>query len=279
MNIESFESIIPTALHTQYPLTFTDIEFSGEMFAELSKVGFPEKLKNKMLAIELEARYKLIDELLKQSGCLQILEIACGFTTRGLSLCNKNSNIRYVEFDLPQVINLKVELIKKFSEIPNNLKFVSGNALDKNNLNEALKFFDIKKPIAVINQGFMRYLNFEEKEILAKNIYEIISQNNGCWITCDVTPAKFVENQNKNISANYNKDLTEITDRNNVSWRFKNKSDVTIFFEKLGFKLEWHDFIEALDYLSSPKQLEIGKTEIYKYLENAVVVVMRKKIE
>ncbi len=275
MNIKSFESIIPTALHTQYPLTFTDIPFSKEMFNELSKVGFPESLKNNTLAIELEARYKLIDELLKKSGCTQILELACGYTTRGLTWCLSNPNIKYVEFDLPKVIKNKVELIKNFSSIPSNLKFVSGNALSKSYLAKAISNFDISKPIAVINQGLMRYLSFEEKEILAKNIYEIISQNNGSWITCDVTPAKFIETQNKNISADYNKNLTEITDRNNTSWRFKDKNHVNEFFGKIGFNLEWHDFIETLNDLSSPKQLGISKNDASKYLKNAVVVVMR----
>lgn len=275
MDTKSFESIIPTALHTQYPLTFTDIPFSKEMFNELCKVGFPENLKKDTLAIELEARYKLIDKLLKQSGCTQILELACGYTTRGLTWCNENKNIKYVEFDLPQVIDEKIELIKNFSNIPSNLNFVSGNALDENDLKRALLYFDVTKPIAVINQGLMRYLSFDEKEILGKNIHNIISQNNGCWITCDVTPAKFIETQNKNISSDYNKNLTGITDRNNVSWRFKDRDNVNNFFGRIGFNLEWHDFMEMLDYLSSPKQLGLSKKQASKYLENAVVVVMR----
>lgn len=276
MDTKSFESIIPTALHTQYPLTFTDISFSKEMFNELCKVGFPENLKNKTLAIELEARYKLIDTLLKENGCTQIFELACGYTTRGLSWCVENSNIKYVEFDLPQVIDNKIKLVKNFIKVPTNLKFVSGNALNKNDLNKALKHFDTTKPIAVINQGLMRYLSFEEKEILAQNIYHIISLNNGCWITCDVTPAKFIETQNKNIAADYNKNLTEITDRNNISWRFKDREHVNDFASKIGFDVEWHNFKEVINELSSLQNLGISKEDSIKYLENGVVVVMRK---
>ena len=275
MDTKSFESIIPTALHTQYPLTFTDIPFSKGMFNELCKAGFPENFKNDTLAIELEARYKLIDKLLEQSGCTQILELACGYTTRGLAWCTKNQNIKYVEFDLPQIINTKIRLIKNFSEIPSNLKFVSGNALCQEDINSAIANFDISKPIAVINQGLMRYLNFDEKEILAKNIYEVIKRNNGCRITCDVTPAKFIQTQNKNISANYNKNLTAITDRNNASWRFKNREHVNDFATKIGFNVEWHDFMEVLNELSSSKNLGISKVDAAKYLENPVVV-MRK---
>ena len=46
INNADYESIIPTALHTAYPLIFTDIPYSKEIFNELSKNGFDEKLKN-----------------------------------------------------------------------------------------------------------------------------------------------------------------------------------------------------------------------------------------
>ena len=51
-NIKSnFESIIPTALHTVYPLIYTDIPYVKEIFDELCKKGFPEELKNDKLVI------------------------------------------------------------------------------------------------------------------------------------------------------------------------------------------------------------------------------------
>ena len=197
---DDFASIIPTALHTLYPLVFTDIPYSKDMLNALEKLhGFPENLKNKNLAIELEARYKLTDKLLMDSKINQVVELACGYTTRGLSLCEKNSEMQYVEVDLPYVIETKTKLINTFTKIPDNLKLCSGNALDFDRLNKICKSFKDKKPIAIINQGLMRYLNFDEKRQLAENIFKIISKNNGVWITCDVTPAKWIVNQDKNM--------------------------------------------------------------------------------
>ena len=184
-----YESIIPTALHTAYPLIFTDIPHSKDMFDALSSLGFPENLKNEKLSVELEARYKLISQLLEQSQITQVLELACGYTCRGLNSCLENSDTKYVEFDLPQIINTKIALLNRFCKTPSNLKFVSGNALDFDDLKSACRCFDKRKPIAVINQGFMRYLSFEEKRKLAQNIYKIIAKNGGIWITSDVTPA------------------------------------------------------------------------------------------
>lgn len=104
VNDSDFGSIIPTALHTAYPLIFTDIPYSQEIFDKLSENGFAENLKNEKLAFELEARYKLIDKFVKESGIKQILEIASGFTASGLNICKNDSNVKYIEFDLPKVI-------------------------------------------------------------------------------------------------------------------------------------------------------------------------------
>jgi len=164
-NTKSFESIIPTALYTAYPLIFTDIPFAKEMYNLLNEKGFPQELKKVILAPSLEARYKLIDKLCDACGSLQILELASGFTTRGLTRCLDNKNITYVELDLPSVIKNKQKMIKTYSRIPKNLHFVKGNALNKQDLNKCLKYFDITKPITVLNQGLMRYLNFDEKEL------------------------------------------------------------------------------------------------------------------
>ena len=53
INYSDFESIIPTALHTAYPLIFTDITYSQEIFNQLAKNGFEDELKNDKLVFEL----------------------------------------------------------------------------------------------------------------------------------------------------------------------------------------------------------------------------------
>ena len=77
--------------------------------------------------------------------------------------------------------------------------------------------------------------------------------------------------------SSYNQNLTQVTDRNNPSWRFKDREHVTKFFEEIGFEIEWHDFTESKQMLSSPKILDIPEDEIDKYLKGAVEVVMRAK--
>lgn len=273
----SFESIIPTALHTAYPLIYTDIPYAKEIYEALCEYGFPEELKNDKLCFELEARYVLIDKFLEESKITQVLEIACGFTSRGLNFCKENAGFVYVELDLPKVIEEKKAILNKVAGgVTNNLYFVEGNALNRNDINKCLKHFDLSKPIAIINQGLMRYLNFDEKRFLTKIVYDIIAKNNGIWLTCDFTPAKFLVTEDKNLTGkeDYNKKLTQVTDRNNAAWRFKDKRAVEQFLKTENLKIEWHDFVEALPMLSSKNNLDLKDNEVEKYLQNAYVGVI-----
>jgi hypothetical protein len=83
MHIADFETISPTAILTAYPRIFTDIPYAQEIFDELKKrVEITDDLINKLIAPELEARYKLINKLLEQNNIKQIIEIAAGYSQR-----------------------------------------------------------------------------------------------------------------------------------------------------------------------------------------------------
>ena len=56
--LDNFESISPTAILTSYPRTFTDIPNEKEIYKWLSKNCNEDVKLNKMLAPEIEARYK-----------------------------------------------------------------------------------------------------------------------------------------------------------------------------------------------------------------------------
>ena len=276
----SFESIIPTALHTAYPLIYTNIPYSKEIYEALCEYGFPEELKNDKLCFEIEARYVLIDKFLNASGITQVLEIACGFTPRGLNFCNQSADFVYVELDLPKVIKEKKSILNKVAgALPSNLHFVEGNALNDNDIDKCLKHFDLSKPITVINQGLMRYLDFDEKRTLTKIVSKIISKNNGVWLTCDFTPAKFLLTEDKNLTGgqDYNKNLTQVTDRNNATWRFKDQKEVEKFLKLENLQIEWHDFVEAVPMLSSKERFGITDSEVSKYLQDAYVGIIKAK--
>ena len=115
----------------------------------------------------------------------------------------------------------KTDIIESINNsIPDNLHIIGGNALRKNDFNKCKKYLKVSELVAVINEGLLRYLTFQEKRIVAKNVYNLLSEFGGVWITCDVTPKKFIQNQNKNLP-DFNKKLSNVTSRNNINDRFE----------------------------------------------------------
>jgi O-methyltransferase involved in polyketide biosynthesis len=269
-----YESISPTAIVTAYPRTFTDIPYEKEIYNWLSKNIKVDVSLDKMLAPEIEARYKLANRLLDKVGAQQVLELAAGYSSRGLVYAQKG--IKYVEVDLESVCQNKINAIESFMRVPDNLHIVSGNALEIGDLNECKKYFDKEKPLAIINEGLLRYLTFDEKKIVAQNVYKLLSEFGGAWVTCDVTPKNFLKNQDKNLPS-INKNLTSLTNRNSINDRFEDKEHIIKFFGEIGFDVEFHYFSEAKNELSSPKILGIESEKVDSLIDFAMVVIMRIK--
>lgn len=273
MEDKEYESIIPTAILTAYPRTLTDIPYAKEMFDELKKKAISVDLMLDKLAPEIEARYKLIDKLLKGTSITQILELASGYSTRGLDF-TLNKNATYVELELKEVVDKKKRFINKIMQTPNDLHIIQGNALNYNDFTKCITFFKKEQEVAVIDEGLLRYLDFEEKRIVAENVYKLLSQYGGVWITCDVTPKNFIINQDKNMP-NLNKNITDISVRNNANWRFEDEDHVKKFFTEIGFSVEFHYFHEIKNKLTSPQKLNLPSSEVDKLIDMGIVVVMR----
>ena len=272
INNKEYESISKTAIVTSYPRTFTDIPYEKEIFRWLEKNSHSESISlDKMLAPEIEARYKLTNRLLDETDIKQVVELAAGYSSRGLIYSGKG--FTYIELDLENVAFNKRNMLNSISNIPENLHILSGNALSKNDI-EKCKTYIKNDKIAVINEGLLRYLTFEEKKIVAENVYSILSEYGGVWITCDVTPKNFLKSQDKNLP-DFNKNLSNVSDRNNINDRFENKEHIIDFFGKIGFEVEFHYFKEVKDILSSPAILGISSERTDELLEHAMVVKMK----
>ena len=97
----SYERISPTAWLVAYQRTLSDIPLSVEIFAELqtivkqtqsaSDIESVEKLKSPEMTPVWEARFKIVNHLLKAYHPDQVLEIATGFSPRGLEMAKDAS--------------------------------------------------------------------------------------------------------------------------------------------------------------------------------------------
>lgn len=272
--LDNFESISPTAIVTAYPRQFTDIPYEKQIYEWLKANYKNNDVKlNKLLAPEIEARYKLTNKILDALNIEQVIEIAAGYSSRGIIYAEKG--YEYIEMDLEEVAKNKVKLLKDIDITPDNLHITSGNALNYADFEKCGKFLDKDKEVAIINEGLLRYLTFEEKEIVAKNIYNVLKKQNGVWITCDVTPKKFIQKQN-NFMPDFNNNLNLVTSRNNLTDRFENIEHINKFMKDIGFNsVEIHKFIEVKDELSSFDILEIDRNSANEVLDSAIVAVIK----
>jgi len=286
--LKPYEKISPTAWKTAYLRTFADIKYAREIFEELEenlKASIsPEELKkfnesNKPeLAPQYEARYKLLNKLLKESGINQFLELASGFSPRGILMTEENPSIEYVEVDLPGILSEKKKIVEKLiakSKLRrrDNLHFEEENALETNSLLEAAHFFQ-QKPIAVFHEGLLRYLNFEEKAIIAKNIHSLLERFGGVWITPDISMKKIIQAEKDIYGENktFSEKMTGINIEENL---FENEEQAQKFFRGLGFTIERHSLLEILNQLVSPQRLSLSRQVVEDQISPVVVFVMR----
>ncbi len=280
-----YAKISPTAWGVAYRRTFTDIPYCKEIFDEFEIIL---KQNDKSLTAEnystkqtteitpfFEARYLLLNELIKKEKAQQIVELASGLTPRGLELTEGNSSVLYVEMDLPGILAEKEEIIKKIAKdkkVNNsqNLYFEAGNALKSEDLDKATSHFDREKEITIINEGLLRYLSHDEKKQLALAIKSQLQKFGGQWITPDIG---FKERVHRVVQPEKLAPLTGVDDfEANL---FVDENTAKEFFENLGFNVKMHKYGEVEDQLVSPERLNVDKDKLKEMLNWSVAFVMR----
>ncbi len=259
------EQVAPTAITVAYYRTFTDIPYSQEMFELLG--GDPKYAGPKEIAPMFEARYKLTDRLLKDADARNVLEIASGYSPRGMEFV-RNPDVTYVETDMPDVLRGKRVIAQRLHATSENLFFEEANALDLDALSRAAEHFK-SGPIAIVNEGLLRYLTMDEKANLARNVHALLERFGGVWITPDIT----IESEQPPQGTNeYMKNLTgKDIPRNG----FTDVASAVAFFENLGFSVERHHYKEMLDSLVSLKKLAL-RVEDCEYGLDREAFVMRE---
>ncbi len=279
-----YEKIGPTAWGVAYARTLSDIPYAKEVFAEFEKLvnqtekdtDYMESARRSRMEPFFEARFKLTNRLLKNDAAKQILEIAAGLSPRGLAMAKTEPTLQYVELDLPEMARLKKDiaarLAKNGTATPPNLSFKEGDALDKNSLLAAVHDFK-NKPIAVINEGLMRYLSFEQKARYADNVRLLLEKFGGVWITPDITISIGTGSQH---SIERIREIRELADIDVGKNYFRDERQARMFFEDLGFNVERHSLNEVKNELVSPARIGMPKKEVDDLLTRVAFVMKLK---
>jgi O-methyltransferase involved in polyketide biosynthesis len=242
------EKISITAKLSAYYRQFSDIAFASEVaaligaedaYAKLARDYDLDRDQLTSYAPMFEARYKSVSELIRKSGASQLLELACGYSMRGLDL-TRSGALHYVETDLPGIISIKQELLEEVRRrhhiAPSPRHHVTvADALDVEQLRVASRGLDPRQPLLVLCEGLMGYLTRAETERVATNIRALLGEHRGgSWIVPDFTFVAELRNLPPE-RLRLRTAVTGITQRQLDASAFEDPDDLVSFFGGIGF--------------------------------------------
>jgi O-methyltransferase involved in polyketide biosynthesis len=129
---------------------------------------------------------------------------------------------------------------------------------------------DTSKPLVVVHEGLMRYLNFKEKARVIENVKKLLKTFGGVYITPDITLKIFIDDRVKNLVSNM---VGMDIDAN----AFENVDAAEKFFGDLGLSVEKHPFTEIREELVSPERLNLSEEQVNNAIGAPVFFVMKLK--
>jgi O-methyltransferase involved in polyketide biosynthesis len=277
-----FDAISSTALLVTYARQFSDIPFTTE-FAQLIDVQTvleqfaierPEEIL--LLAALFEARYKAIDWAIAQTENNQIVELASGLLPRGMVM-SQNSDITFVESDLPAMIHLKRQLVSQMIEEPSNLHFEAINAATHpSQLPIGVDYLRESEPVTLVCEGLLQYLTMSEKGQLFVNIREMLQHYGGVWITPDLATkqSQLQIEEYDTASQRLHQSIINTTGRSLVDNSFNDRAEIKQFVSEQGFRVEECSLLDVVDRLTCLDILGGGSENFDSLLETRYISML-----
>jgi hypothetical protein len=270
MSSIAFAKISLTARLAAWMRQFSDIPFAGDVALELrAREAFDLLLRDHQMspndllwyAPVFEIRYKSVTAAIKSSGCHQVLELAAGWSLRGLAMSGE-ANFTWLESDLPELTAEKVRLIaalRQKYDLPDhgNLHFPVVNALDAGQLRAAVEPLRHDQPLAIVHEGLLPYLSHSELHILARNIRELLSTFGGVWITPDFALKENVENVSEQ-QRKFRQIVAGATNRAMYDNAFASDAELGSFFVSLGLRSQVFNAVDECPEVVSVKTLNLS---------------------
>jgi O-methyltransferase involved in polyketide biosynthesis len=259
-----------TAKVSAYYRKFSDIAFAAEAaaligaddaFAEIVRAHSLEPDKLTTYAPMFEARYKSITQLIRSSGASQVLELASGYSLRGLDL-TRDGSLSYVETDLPGVIATKRWLLgevrRRHDLAPSRSHVVAAaNALELEELRAATAVLDRSRALLVLCEGLIGYLTREETGRVAENVRRLIGEHGGGWW---IVPDFAFRTEIANLPPErirLREAITGVTQRELDASAFEDADDLASFLRRVGFEVQVRSQIDETPSFSTIAALDL----------------------
>lgn len=277
----NFEKVSLTARLTACMRQYSDIPFAKDVAIHLrAEEAFEKLLQDNELSPKdllwyapiLEVRYKSVAETIRKSRATQVLELASGFSLRGLAM-SQDPRIIYVESDLEELTEEKASLVedlrRQYRLVDHgNFHLVTADALDPSQLRSAARNFRRDRPITVVNEGLLLYLSATEMAAVARNIRDLLMEFDGVWITPDFSLKQDVKDVSEQ-QRRFRRVVTAATERTMYNHAFDSNEQLLAFFDGLGLQprvvnqVDEAPNVVSLDVLKLPHEvLDTAKSKL-----------------
>jgi O-methyltransferase involved in polyketide biosynthesis len=264
-----YEKISLTAQLAAYMRQFSDIPFASDV-AELlhSREMFTALLEGQQMTPEdllwyapiFEVRYKSVTEAIRRTGSRQVLELASGLTLHGLAF-TQDPRYTYLESDLTGISAEKEVIIARLRQKYGladhaNLHFPMVNALDRSQLQAAVKHLNRDQPLVVVNEGLFQYLSPDEMRAVVSNIRDLLAEFQGSWITPDFSIKEEV-NQVSEQQRNFRRIVAAATEHPMYNNAFDSLEQLTAFLNEMGLTATVHNAVDETGEIVSLRRLHL----------------------
>jgi O-methyltransferase involved in polyketide biosynthesis len=276
---KDYHRISLTAKLTAYMRQFSDVPFAKDV-AEYIHAGeaMATLLENQENGWEglmwyapmFEMRYKSIAEAIRKSKIKHILELASGFSLRGLAM-TEDSGLTYVETDLEALNSEKASLLSKLSDKyglvrAGNHHLVTANAMEDAQLLAATGIFSEDQPVAVVTEGLLPYLSVKEREKLTKNVCRLLKKFGGVWITPDFTLKAHMAHRSER-QKRFHQAIAKATGRALWANAFENEAGLQAFFQSLGLQAQVFRQADLVPHLVSENLLDEQSRQFWQRMK------------
>ncbi len=167
-----------------FKFDYLQAEYKIKLSSELEEV-----LKQFLLCFSLiiEMRFEATENYFRRSGFNQLVDLPCGYTSRGLRLAESGKGFRYYGCDIPAVIDELLPAVTKFLNA-DGMKTIHYSPVDATNyesLRNAVK--GAEGELLITTEGLLMYFTQTEIEEVFHNIHRLLEEFGGRWITLDRT--------------------------------------------------------------------------------------------
>lgn len=272
----------PTANGVAYRRTLTGIPLSQEIFDLLERIeGATTQeerdryAKRPLLTVFMESRYLMSDLAIAWSRTKQVLDLGSGLSPRGMIFCRDNPTAIFAELDLPDKMATKIRVVNELTKDAPlaNLHLQMGNVTSEFAFKRACQHFDSQKPVAVVCEGLLRYIDLPNKQIMARNIRDLLKTHGGVWITPDIEFLRDAESTPESRD-NYEHSAKALgmDVRPNL---FRDETDALDFFRGCGFRVDQYTHDKVMHRLASPTSLDLPYDLVRQELSKRYTFVMR----